>query len=190
MHVCLLLLQELWPSLVEKAYARLHGGYAALACGCVADALVDLTGGIVETISTAAGLESEGSVWLAIMQALTAGNLAVCMAERADADSPAGADADACGMHASARCAGFDAVPGVAGLLADSPYSILAAKVLPSGQKLLRLHNPWAPEGVWEGAWGPDAPEWGSEEGQAALAADPAMEEGMQDTATFWCSFW
>lgn len=40
-------LQELWPSLVEKAYARLHGGYPALAGGSVADALVDLTGGVL-----------------------------------------------------------------------------------------------------------------------------------------------
>jgi hypothetical protein len=43
--------QELWPSLIEKAYARLHGGYAAIAAGSVADALVDLTGGVVSKIS-------------------------------------------------------------------------------------------------------------------------------------------
>jgi hypothetical protein len=43
--------QELWPSLIEKAYARLHGGYAAIATGSVADALVDLTGGVVSKIS-------------------------------------------------------------------------------------------------------------------------------------------
>lgn len=47
------LLQELWPSLLEKAYARLHGGYAAIAQGSVGDALVDLTGGIVSKISLA-----------------------------------------------------------------------------------------------------------------------------------------
>ena len=32
---------------MEKAYARLHGGYPALAAGSVADALVDLTGGML-----------------------------------------------------------------------------------------------------------------------------------------------
>lgn len=182
-------MQELWPSLVEKAYARTHGGYAAIAHGCVADALIDLTGGIVDTISLAAGLESEGAVWLHIMQTLSAGNIAVCTPEphsAADAD----AYSDASASEAAAAAAGRACVQGIAGLSAHSPYSILAAKVLPSGLKLLRLHNPWAPEGVWQGAWGPDAPEWESEEGQAALAADPAMEEGLQDPATFWCSFW
>jgi hypothetical protein len=44
-------MQELWPSLIEKAYARLHGGYAAIAAGSVGDALVDLTGGVVSKIS-------------------------------------------------------------------------------------------------------------------------------------------
>lgn len=179
--------QELWPSLVEKAYARLHGGYAAIASGCVADALIDLTAGVVDTLDMSAGLESEGAVWLHIMQTLSAGNLAVCLAEQHSADT--GADPGVPHPSAAAACcAGW--AQGIAGLLANSPYSILAAKVLPSGLKLLRLHNPWAPEGVWQGAWGPDAPEWGSEEGQAALAADPAMQEGLQDPATFWCSFW
>lgn len=180
-------MQELWPSLVEKAYARLHGGYAAIASGCVADALIDLTGGVVDTLNLAAGLEPEGAVWLHIMQTLAAGNLVVCLAEQQQS-AGAGAAEGVSTSAAAGCCGGW--VPGIAGLLANSPYSILAAKVLPSGQKLLRLHNPWAPDGVWQGAWGPDAPEWGSEEGAAALAADAAMEEGLQDPATFWCSFW
>lgn len=180
--------QELWPSLVEKAYARLHGGYAAVAHGCVADALIDLTGGVVDTINLAAGLESEGAIWLHIMQTLSAGNIAVRLAEQhsaADADT----DTGACTGADLDQAAPGSCMQGIAGLSANSPYSVLAAKVLPSGLKLLRLHNPWAPEGVWQGAWGPDAPEWESAEGQAALAADPAMQEGLQDPATFWCTF-
>lgn len=177
-------MQELWPSLAEKAYARLHGGYAAIAQGCVADALIDLSGGMVDSISLAAGLEAEDAVWLHIMQTLSAGHIAVCTAEphaASAAHSSAGAT-DPAGL--------IEQLQGVAGLAANSPYSILAAKVLPSGLKLLRLHNPWAPQGVWQGAWGPETQEWESAEGQAALAADPAMEEGLQDAATFWCSFW
>lgn len=38
---------ELWPSLMEKAYAKIHGSFFALEGGSVGDILVDLTGGVV-----------------------------------------------------------------------------------------------------------------------------------------------
>jgi hypothetical protein len=41
---------ELWVPLIEKAFAKFHGTYESLNGGCVGEALVDLTGGSLETI--------------------------------------------------------------------------------------------------------------------------------------------
>lgn len=42
--------RQLWPSLVEKAYAKAHGCYHAISGGWVAEALFDLTGCPTETL--------------------------------------------------------------------------------------------------------------------------------------------
>jgi adenine specific DNA methylase Mod len=44
-------LTELWVSLIEKAYAKLHLNYEALVSGFIDDALTDLTGFVAENFN-------------------------------------------------------------------------------------------------------------------------------------------
>ncbi|CAB3359910.1 Hypothetical predicted protein [Cloeon dipterum] len=70
---------EWWPSLLEKAYAKLLGSYAALKSVTLADVLVDLTGGVSEIWSvptkvdqmggeTAYADDQDGSFWQLFMK--------------------------------------------------------------------------------------------------------------------------
>jgi len=58
---------EFWVALMEKAYAKLHGCYERLHGGQMAEALVDLTGGVSEKINLEAPEVKEawesGQLW-------------------------------------------------------------------------------------------------------------------------------
>ena len=80
---------ELWVSIVEKAYAKLHGSYEALEGGLVQDALVDLTGGAGEEIdlrSAQAQIDlASGRLWSQLLRFKQEGFLL-------GAGSPSGSD--------------------------------------------------------------------------------------------------
>ncbi|KAK1309862.1 hypothetical protein QJS10_CPA08g01351 [Acorus calamus] len=131
---------ELWVSILEKAYAKLHGSYEALEGGLVQDALVDLTGGAGEEIdmrSAQAQIDlASGRLWSQLLRFKQEGFLL-------GAGSPSGSD-----VHISSS-----------GIVQGHAYSLLQVREV-DGHKLVQIRNPWANEVEWNGPWSDSSPEW------------------------------
>ncbi|KAK6936992.1 Peptidase C2, calpain, catalytic domain [Dillenia turbinata] len=127
---------ELWVSILEKAYAKLHGSYEALEGGLVQDALVDLTGGAGEEIdmrSAQAQIDlASGRLWSQLLRFKQEGFLL-------GAGSPSGSD-----VHISSS-----------GIVQGHAYSLLQVREV-DGHKLVQIRNPWANEskdGIFWMSW-------------------------------------
>ncbi|KAK8446135.1 hypothetical protein SEVIR_9G438700v4 [Setaria viridis] len=154
---------ELWVSILEKAYAKLHGSYEALEGGLVQDALVDLTGGAGEEIdmrSPQAQIDlASGRLWSQLLYFKQEGFLL-------GAGSPSGSD-----VHVSSS-----------GIVQGHAYSILQVREV-DGHKLIQIRNPWANEVEWNGPWSDSSPEW-TERMKHKLMHVPQAKNGV-----FWMSW-
>ncbi|KAL6195012.1 hypothetical protein ACLB2K_030634 [Fragaria x ananassa] len=154
---------ELWVSLLEKAYAKLHGSYEALEGGLVQDALVDLTGGAGEEIdmrSAQAQIDlASGRLWSQLLRFKQEGFLL-------GAGSPSGSD-----VHISSS-----------GIVQGHAYSLLQVREV-DGHKLIQIRNPWANEVEWNGPWSDSSPEW-TDRMKHKLKHIPQSKDGI-----FWMSW-
>lgn len=154
---------ELWVSILEKAYAKLHGSYEALEGGLVQDALVDLTGGAGEEIDMRSGEAqidlASGRLWSQLLRFKQEGFLL-------GAGSPSGSD-----VHISSS-----------GIVQGHAYSILQVRDV-DGHKLVQIRNPWANEVEWNGPWSDSSPEW-TDRIKHKLKHVPQSKDGI-----FWMSW-
>ncbi|MQL72578.1 hypothetical protein Taro_004937 [Colocasia esculenta] len=154
---------ELWVSILEKAYAKLHGSYEALEGGLVQDALVDLTGGAGEEIDMRSGQAqidlASGRLWSQLLRFKQEGFLL-------GAGSPSGSD-----VHVSSS-----------GIVQGHAYSLLQIREV-DGHKLVQIRNPWANEVEWNGPWSDSSPEW-SDRMRHKLKYIPQSKDGI-----FWMSW-
>ncbi|KAJ7531630.1 hypothetical protein O6H91_14G051800 [Diphasiastrum complanatum] len=154
---------ELWVSILEKAYAKLHGSFEALEGGHVQDALVDLTGGAGEEIdmtSPQTQLDvASGRLWSQLLRFKQEGFLL-------GAGSPSGSDA-----HVSAS-----------GIVQGHAYSVLQVREV-DGHKLVQICNPWANEVEWNGPWSDLSPDW-TDRMKHKLKYTPQAQDGV-----FWMSW-
>ena len=138
---------ELWPSVLLKAYAKMHGGYAKLHGGDAGDALVDLTGGALtrEVMPQLSRLDEDeereaklAQVWGLVRETEHGGGLLALEAAR--------------GGNAGGGSIAEDGGAG-GGLMAGRLYPLLETyEDVEEGTRLLRLRNPWGGDG-WHGAW-------------------------------------
>ncbi|KAK8765722.1 hypothetical protein V5799_031672 [Amblyomma americanum] len=149
---------EFWSALLEKAYAKLHGGYAALDGGSGVEALTAFTGGLTEQLV----LTRPSKDFFRVLQ------------RTLDRDS-------------LVTCSITDKDKGVKGLSALHEYSITGATTVfvEEGRKvnLIRLRNPWA-SGEWTGPWSDKSDKWDkiSEETRQELGLV------VSDDGEFWIS--
>lgn len=73
---------EFWAALLEKAYAKLHGSYENLDGGFTSDALIDMSGGIAETLTLKSlDYKQRDELWKILKQAYDKGSIIGCSLE-------------------------------------------------------------------------------------------------------------
>ena len=118
----------LWVALIEKAYAKLHGSYAAIEAGHFREAMSTLTGAPCESERLQPHREDEPIdtelLWAKVVAAQSKGFL-MGVSSLSDDGSPEADDAKR------------------RGIVLGHAYSLLHVYTLRSGQRLLKLRNPW-----------------------------------------------
>ncbi|KAI1136249.1 cysteine proteinase [Hypoxylon sp. FL0543] len=128
---------ETWLPLLEKAYAKAHGDYAAIEGGFTGEGIEDLTGGVTSELYTTDILDKE-YFWKEELMKVNDEFLFGCST----------------GMWG----VGWGERKGIVELHA---YSIMKAVDI-DGHRLLLLKNPWG-KGEWKGAWSDGSKEWTAE---------------------------
>lgn len=160
--------EELWVVLLEKAWAKVHGGYLNIEAGLTREALRDLTGASAKTYFTKK--DPEG-LWVRLMEAearnfvMTAGS----------DDLSGGSDAyipkiGICGSHAYSLLAVYQLAEDGDSFVkvgAEDEYSV----------RLVKLRNPWG-SGEWKGEWSDEDEKW-TPELKEALGFTGVSEDGI-----------
>jgi hypothetical protein len=155
--------EETWIAILEKAFAKYHGSYAALEHGFTHFALEELTGGEADAISIA--LASRGAnkrvFWSKLKKykrnryLMGAGSVAADTADKELQDT---------------------------GLVFGAVYTILRVVEI-EGNQLIQLRNPPGNHGEWQGDWGDNSSLW-----NCRLKALLNLVDDEED-GCFWMSF-
>nr|XP_032622890.1 calpain-6 [Chelonoidis abingdonii] len=146
---------EFWSALLEKAYAKLAESYEALDGGTAAEAIVDFTGAVAESIDLVKGkycenISEQMKLFEDLLKVHKRGGLISCSITTS---SPSDTE-----------------VETEMGLIIGHAYSVTAIQKVRLGERLLfsfkseklfmiRMRNPWGKK-EWNGAWSDQSEEW------------------------------
>ncbi|CAF0882657.1 unnamed protein product [Adineta ricciae] len=160
---------EFWVALIEKAYAKLNGGYRNLIGGAPIEAFTDLTAGVEQRFKLNESIKERKQFFNFIIDSLKHSCLMACSINpRAD-----GSDLE-------------EIKPN--GLVVGHSYSVTAARYLKYKKQILsmiRLRNPWANEIEWAGAWHDRDARWNHLDGEEKKR----MSWQDSDDGEFWMTF-
>ncbi|NWW74941.1 CAN5 protein, partial [Climacteris rufus] len=174
---------EFWSALLEKAYAKLAGSYQALDGGCAAEALVDFTGAVAESINLKEGkygevISEQMKLFENLMKVHKRGGFISCSISSPGRPSEAETEL---------------------GLIVGHAYSVTAIRKLRLGDRLLfsfkaeklfmiRLRNPWGKK-EWHGPWSDSSEEWKKVSDSERRSLGLTVENDGEFWMTFedWC---
>ncbi|KAF8662801.1 hypothetical protein AX16_001083 [Volvariella volvacea WC 439] len=133
---------ETWVPLIEKAYAKLHGNYAALSGGEACEAIEDLTGGVSSFIPSKDILDID-RFWQEELLRANHDRLFGCAFDALDSTRSGNPDITVNGLYGS------------------HAYSVLRA-VEVKGKRFVVIRNPWG-KNEWTGPWSDGSKEWTTE---------------------------
>ncbi|KZT25339.1 cysteine proteinase, partial [Neolentinus lepideus HHB14362 ss-1] len=140
---------ETWVPLIEKAFAKLHGDYAALNYGFTCDAVESLTGGVYNCFHLHDILDKD-KFWKEELMKLS---------DEVNKDKAKKDRVFSC-LIASPSC-DEDKLMLVRGLKPEHAYSIIdAIEHASTGKRFVKIRNPWGRGGEWNGPWSDGSREW------------------------------
>ncbi|KAH6606939.1 calpain [Trichoderma cornu-damae] len=151
---------ETWVPLLEKAYAKAHGDYASLSGGWIGEGLEDLSGGVTTELFSSDILDLD-AFWDNEMSKVNKEFMFGCSTGMLDY--------------------GYGQRDGISEAHA---YVVTDARTLKSGQRLVKLRNPWGEirKGLWEGPWSDGSKEWTTE-------VQEELGHKFGSDSVFWISF-
>uniref|UniRef100_A0A663M895 Calpain 6 n=1 Tax=Athene cunicularia TaxID=194338 RepID=A0A663M895_ATHCN len=167
---------EFWSALLEKAYAKLAGSYEALDGGSAADAIVDFTGAVAESIDLVQGkygeiISEQMKLFEDLLKVHKRGGLISCsITSVTDMETEMG-------------------------LVVGHAYSVTAIRKLRLGERLIfsfkaeklfmiRLRNPWGKR-EWNGAWSDNSEEWK----KVSKSESKSLGLTLENDGEFWMTF-